>query len=182
MATVLFIKTEDLKRNTIVDGSVDVDKFIPNIKIAQEIHIQRYLGTDLYKRLQAGIVANDLTTNERILLSDYIQDTLIYYAMADYLPFAAVQVTNGGVFKHSPENSEGVSKNEIDWLAEKYRANANYYTKRLVDYLCHNTSLYPEYSTNTNNEISPTKRLNTGGWYLGDTGYDDYLKYKNLEL
>ena len=182
MATVLFIKTEDLKRNTIISGSVDVDKFISNIKVAQQIHIQRYLGTDLYKRLQDGIVANDLTASESILLSDYLQDTLIYYAMSEYLPFAAIQVTNGGVFKHTPDNAVSVDKSEIDYLTAKYKERANYYTKRLVDYLCHNASSFPEYSTNTNNEISPTKRLDTGGWYLGDTGYDDAIRYRDLEL
>ena len=46
--TALFIETGDLKRMTILDGNVDTDKFINYIKIAQEIHIQNYLGTKLY--------------------------------------------------------------------------------------------------------------------------------------
>lgn len=182
MATALFIKTEDIKRNTIMSGSVDVDKFIQYIKLAQEIHIQRYLGTDLYKRLQDGIKANDLTTVEKTLLNDYIQDTLIHYAMAEYMPFAAYQVANGGVFKHSPENSISVDKSEVDFLAEKSREHARYYADRLVKHLCNNSTLYPQYSTNTEDDIRPSRDLNTGGWYLGDTNYDDYLKYKNLEL
>ena len=181
MATVLFIKTEDIKRNTMMSGSLDVDKFVQYIKIAQEIHLQRYLGTDHYKRLQTGIVANDLTAAETTLLSDYIQDTLIHYAMAEYLPYASVQVSNGGVYKHAPENSTSVDKAEVDWLAEKSREHARYYAKRLVDYLCNNTASFPEYSTNTDNEISPSRNLNTGGWYL-DNNDDDYLKYRNLEL
>ena len=32
MATALFIKPIDIKRNTIIDGNVDVDKFIQFIK------------------------------------------------------------------------------------------------------------------------------------------------------
>ena len=51
MATALFIKPIDLKRNSIIDGSVDVDSFIGYIKIAQEIHIRNYLGTDLYNKI-----------------------------------------------------------------------------------------------------------------------------------
>jgi len=35
MATALFIKREDLVRNSILDGNVDTDKFIQFIKIAQ---------------------------------------------------------------------------------------------------------------------------------------------------
>ena len=47
MATQLFINRTDLIRNSILDGNVDSDKFIQFIKIAQEIHIQNYMGTDL---------------------------------------------------------------------------------------------------------------------------------------
>jgi hypothetical protein len=183
MATALFIKTEDIKRNTPMSGSVDVDKFIHYIKIAQEIHIQRYLGTDLYKRLQAGIVADDLSATEKGLLNDYIQSPLIYFAMVEYLPFAAINVSNGGVFKHTPENAVTVDKSEIDYLVQKHRDTAQYYAKRLVDYLCNNASDFPEYSTNTDNEINPSKKVGySGGWFLGDDNREDYLRYKNLEL
>ena len=48
MATALFISRTDLVKNSILDGNVDTDKFIQFIKIAQQIDIQNYLGTDLY--------------------------------------------------------------------------------------------------------------------------------------
>ena len=47
MATQLFINRTDLVRNSIIDGNVDTDKFIMFIKIAQEIDIQQYMGTEL---------------------------------------------------------------------------------------------------------------------------------------
>ena len=52
MATTLFVTLNDIKSNTIVSGSVDPDKIVQFVKIAQEIHIQNYLGTKLYNRLQ----------------------------------------------------------------------------------------------------------------------------------
>ena len=167
MAVALFIKTADLKKNTIINGSTDVDKFMQYIKIAQEIHIQNYLGTDLYTRLQEGIIAADLNANETILLNDYVQDALIHFAMAEYLPFSAYQVANGGVFKHNSENSVTVDKSEVDFLAQKERNFAEYYAKRLTDYLKFNQSLFPEYTTNTNNDIYPDGSVNySGGWVL----------------
>ena len=44
MATALFIKRADLIKNTAMSGSVDTDKFIQFIKIAQEIHVRNYMG------------------------------------------------------------------------------------------------------------------------------------------
>ena len=56
MATALFIKREDIVRNTIIDGNVDIDKYIQFIKIAQEIHVRNYLGSDLYNKISADII------------------------------------------------------------------------------------------------------------------------------
>jgi len=45
--TALFISRDDLVKNSILDGNVSTDKFIQFIKVAQQINIQNYLGTDL---------------------------------------------------------------------------------------------------------------------------------------
>ena len=55
MATVLFINRTDLIRNSIIDGNVDSDKYIQFIKLAQEIHIQNYLGTKMYDALTTAM-------------------------------------------------------------------------------------------------------------------------------
>ena len=50
---------------------------------------------------------------------------LIWYAQANYIPFAAYQIKNGGVYKHTSENAQTVDKNEVDFLVEKARTNAD---------------------------------------------------------
>jgi hypothetical protein len=166
MATALFIKPIDIKRNTIIDGNVDVDKFIQFIKIAQQIHVRNYLGSDLYNKISSDIIADSLTGDYLSLVNTYIQPMLIHFAMVDYLPFAAYQVKNGGVFKHSSENSETVSKNEVDYLVNKEREFAEYYTRRFIDYMANNQNLFPEYTSNTNEDINPDKDATFNGWVL----------------
>ena len=90
MATVLFINRTDLVRNSIIDGNVDTDKYIQFIKLAQEIHIQNYLGTKMYNALTAAIVAGiDAPANARwkTLLDDYVVPMLIWFSQVDYIPF-----------------------------------------------------------------------------------------------
>ena len=166
MATALFIKPIDIKRNTIIDGNVDVDKFIQFIKIAQQIHVRNYLGSDLYNKISNDIIADTLTGNYLSLVNTYIQPMLIHFAMVDYLPFAAYQVKNGGVFKHSSENSETVSKSEVDYLVNKEREFAEYYTRRFIDYMTNNQNLFPEYTSNSNEDINPDKDATFNGWVL----------------
>ena len=164
MATALFISRTDLVKNTIIDGNVDTDKFIQFIKIAQEIHITNYLGSKLYDKISADIVANTLTGDYLSLVNDYIQPMLIHFAMVEYLPFASFQIKNGGVFKHSSESSESVSKSEIEFLIQKQRDFSEYYTRRFVDYICFNSTKFPEYLNNSGSDIDPDKDVNPTNW------------------
>ena len=166
MATVLFISRTDLVKNSIIDGNVDTDKFIQFIKVAQEIEIRNYLGTKLYEKLQADIAGSGVTGNYQTLLNKYVQPMLIWYAQAEYIPYAAYQIKNGGVFKHTSENSETVSRSEVDYLVNKARNTAEYYTQRFLDYINNNSSLFPEYNQNTGGDVYPDSDGLFNGWVL----------------
>ena len=140
MATALFITPTDLKRNSLVDGNVDTDKFIQFIKIAQQIHIQNYLGTALYDRISADIIAGTLVDPYLNLVNEYIKDI--------------------------SENSESVTKNEVDTLIDKHRNFAQFYTRRFIDYMCFNNNLFPEYNANQNADMFPDTDANFVGWVL----------------
>jgi hypothetical protein len=168
MATALFIKRQDLVKNTALSGNVDTDKFIQFVKLAQEIHVRNYLGSDLYDKISNDIIADTLTGDYLTLVNDYIQDMLIHYAMAEYLPFAAYTISNGGVHKHGSENSQIADKSEIDQLIAKERDYAEYYTNRFIDYMTFNApSKFPEYYSNNNEEIYPDKdAAGFTGWVI----------------
>ncbi len=170
MATALFINRTDLVRNSIMDGNIDTDKFIQFIKLAQEIHIQNYLGTELYNKIGTLITSGDIDLSDnakyKTLLNEYVAPMLIWFAQVDYIPFAAYQIRNGGIYKHSSETSESVSKNEVDYLVEKARQNANWYSRRFIDYMAFNQSNFPEYTSNTNDDISPSQDATFNGWVL----------------
>jgi hypothetical protein len=166
MATALWIKREDLVRQTALGGNVDTDKFIQFIKIAQEIHIQNYTGTKLYDKISDDIIAGTLANPYLALVNDYLQPMLIHYAMVEYLPFAAYTIANGGVYKHTSENSTSVEKNEVDFLVEKERNIAQYYTDRFITYMSYNQATFPEYYLNNNADVFPDTDANFSSWVL----------------
>lgn len=168
MAKVLFISRNDLVKNTIIDGNVQADKLMHFIDIAQTIHIQNYLGTDLYNKIKTMIDDGSITgTIYETLLVDHVQPMLIHYAMVDFLPFAAYQIKQGGIFKHVSENAETVDKNEVDYLVEKERSLAEYYTRRFIQFMDFNQQSFPEYTSNTNDDIYPDRDEPTfQGWVL----------------
>jgi hypothetical protein len=167
MATALFINRTDLVRNTIINGDVDTDKFIQFIRISQQMHIQNYLGTALYDEISTAITANTLTTDQTALLNDYIQPMLIHFSMVDYLPFSSVELRNGGLFKHTAENGTSPTTNEVEFLVQKHRNFAEFYTRRFIDYMAFNAaSKFPKYWENQNNQMYPDMSATFTGWVL----------------
>ena len=84
MATALFISTTDLKKNSIIDGNVDIDKMLQFVKVAQQIDIQNLLGTDLYNKISADIIARQFKW--RLFdIGKYIRSANINLVCADEL-------------------------------------------------------------------------------------------------
>ena len=167
MATALFISREDLVRNTIISGTVDTDIFLPFIKLAQIQHIQNYLGTKLYDKISEDVTNGTVLPDYEFLLNEYVQPMLIHFVMVDYLPFCQYSIKNGGIFKHSSETATQPSKEEVDYLVQKHRNFAEFYTRRFIDYMTFNaSSKYPEYYTNQNEDMYPDKSASYVGWVL----------------
>lgn len=166
MAQALFVTRDDIVKYTALNGNIDTDKFIQWVKVAQDIHIQNYLGTKLYNKINDDIVANTLANPYLMLLNVYIKPMVIHWSMVEYMPFAAYTIANKGVYKHGSENSTNVEKSEVDFLVEKERSIAQNYTRRFIDYMCFNQSSFPEYNTNSNADVYPDKQADFGGWYL----------------
>jgi hypothetical protein len=167
MAEALFVTRKDIVKYTTVSGGVDTDKFIQYVKIAQNIHIQNYIGTDLYNKISTDIIAGNLGGNYQTLVENHIKPCLVHWSMVEYLPFAAYSVSNKGIFKGTSENSESVSKEEVDFLIEKERTTAQYYTDRMIEHFSFNAStLYPEYYTNNNDDVFPDKSADFTGWVI----------------
>ena len=171
MAKALFITTEDIKRYSVISGSVDPDKLIFYVEIAQDTEIQNYLGTVLLEKLQALIIAG--TVNDpanlayKTLLETYVKPMTIYWSLVQLMSFIPYTIANGGVYKHTSESSETVSKDEVDYLAEKYRDIAQYYTNNFINFMVYNQTTYPEYNANTNDDTYPdTSNADFGGWVL----------------
>jgi hypothetical protein len=70
MAEALLITRNDIVKFTALNGNVDTDNFIQWVKIAQDIDIQRVLGTQLLQKLQAEIILANKGIPTAILLFD----------------------------------------------------------------------------------------------------------------
>jgi hypothetical protein len=166
MAEALLITRDDLVRFTATNGNMDTDTFIQWIKVAQDIHIQQYTGTELLDKIKTDIVNNTLANPYLDLVETYLKPMLIHWAMVEFLPFQAYTIANKGIFKHSSENASNVDKNEVDFLIEKQRYLAQNYTERFIQYMAFSGNTFPEYYTNSNSDIYPNSDSNYMGWVI----------------
>lgn len=171
MAKALFISPAELKIKTVIDGNVDDDKLTQFIEIAQDMHVHDLLGSTLYRHLQSLITGGTINDAGNAvfltLITDYIKPVLVHFSMVEFLPWCAVEISNGGAFKGSSEQGETLSMEDIGKLLNKSRTNAEFFTRRLIDFLCDNDEDYPQYDNQTNNsDMDPNKNSGSVGWVL----------------
>jgi hypothetical protein len=147
MATnVSFVDFEYLQANSPLYSNLDPSSIDWLIPASQDKNIERLLGSSLYNKLKSDIQASG-TTTYKSLIDDYISPALVFFIASDALAFNQVSFTNKGILMKSSENSEQATEEAF----KRYKGNldnfAEYYGQRLVDHLCANKTLYPEYAT-----------------------------------
>ena len=163
MAYVLFVSEDKLKDSTAINGNVDVEFLLPYVRISQKIYVETKLGTDLYAKLEAEITAGTLAGAYKTLVDDYIGDMLVQWAFYECIPWLRFKVQNGNIYSKTSETGTALSESEASLLREEVRNTAEYYTERLVEYLCNNNSSFPEYSTSSGADVKP----DTDSYYAG---------------
>ena len=169
---ILLIGVDAVKQRSAVHANVDDKLILPEIKVAQDIEILPAIGSRLFRRLQEGIEANNLNSDERLLLDEFIADTLIWFVISALPITSSYQFYTKGAIRKSSENTEVPGFDELLRLSETYKNRAEYYRERLIRYLYANKRLYPDFlgdcSTNTGDELPPDKSGYSTSCYLWD--------------
>jgi len=135
----LFITPEEITATTIMGGNVDPDRYITNVAFVQVSVIEPLLGTELYDKITADFIADELVGNYLTLFDDFIKPITKNEAVAEYIEVSPFLVENGGTFKHSADNREQLTRQEIEILAGKYHSMAQMYIQRFNKWICKNT-------------------------------------------
>lgn len=160
----LLIDPKTISKTTILGGNVDIDKYRYCVYNVQLLVLEPLLGTELYTKILADAEANTLAGLYLDLYTKFVKPIVKNEALAEYLEVASYLVTNGGIYKHTAENSEIVDKQEAQFLAGKYHSIGQALIKRFEKWICHNT--IAEYKT-WQDEVNASKNIKTtGGWYL----------------
>jgi hypothetical protein len=165
MATTILLKENELTKNTLLGGNIDIDLYIPCIADAQRIRLEEILGETLYNKICLDFENDDLDGEYLTLYEGYIVPFLIAAAAVEYLLIGAYKVNNNGIFKAQPDNSVAVDKTEVDYLVNNMRLKSEMYRDRMFRWLA--KFHLPEYVSNSNNIVNPMRsNLICGKWWL----------------
>lgn len=180
-ANILFISEQTLKDRSLLQDNVDPKLIKPTIKMAQDMYIEPILGTGLYRELQDQIANDDLSTENKTLLDNYITDCLCWYVQAEMVMSLGFKFTNKNVLRKTSENSDVPSISELFDLEERTKNKAEWYAQRITNFLCEYNENYPLYDNPGNGVdiIHPNQTSYTAGMYLGDTK-KDYKNYSDM--
>ena len=165
MATTILLRENELTKNTLLGGNIDIDLYIPCIADAQRIRLEEILGETLYNKICLDFENDDLENEYLTLYEGYIVPFLIAAAAVEYLLIGAYKVNNNGIFKTQPDNSVAIDKTEVDYLVNNMRLKSEMYQDRMLRWLYKNN--LPEYVSSSTNIVNPMRsNLICGKWWL----------------
>lgn len=186
MAT-LFVSTSKLKRDTALGGSVDDNILRPYIKVAQDKFILPILGTELYHKLATDVQNATPLTGRYLQVMDLIQPALTFHAFAEVAYVMRLRFANNSVVQVSDDTGQAANLDDIKLVVDQAKNIAEFYTKRLSDFLCVYGTEMPEYLSNQYPDIYPNHRpyysgLNIGRSWLYERRIQSYLAAINVRL
>lgn len=174
MSKILFISESFLKQYSNVHDNVDPKYIKEGIRKAMDKYIQPALGTNLYVTIENNIETSSggmSANNYKTLVDRYIMPCMKEWALYEMRYELHYKIFNKGVVTQNSDNSTSVGIRELEEIFNKRKNDAEWYTKRLVDYLCNNSDLFPEYNNNSEDQIQSQKDNSSSGWYLGEWNY-----------
>ena len=154
MTDTLLLSWTKVKQYTDVNDSLDAALIKNAIREAQDIELQRVIGTLLYNQL-ITLVKNDTIGDSenakyKTLLDDYAQDMLLYASYYNLLEYTFIRTRNNGLLTpQGGENSATVDKTAYEMKRQSVMNKFEYYSDRLARYITEKQSDFTELSGST---------------------------------
>jgi hypothetical protein len=176
MTNILLISEDYIKTNSGLNDNIWGDYLTPAIREAQDMRLQTVLGTNLYNSILEQIDTNDLKTPYKVLLDDYIQIFLMYQTISDLVPIIGVKLANIGVVVSNDEHVQNLSQTDRELVRNYYETRADFYCRRLQQYIAEHYTDYPELTESDCNRLRENLKssTSTGLWLGGLRGQKIY--------
>ena len=148
MTKTLLVSEKYIKQHSNLDDNVWGDYLLPAIREAQNIGLQSILGSCLYnaliEKVENGLITDIENAAYKTLLDDYVQDYMMYQTITDLVPIIGVKLANLGTAVSNDVHIENLSEDERSRLKTYYQYRADFYCKRMQEFLLENKDAFNE--------------------------------------
>lgn len=184
--TPLLVTASTIKTYGVLENNVDVKLINSTTLMIQDIQLQQILGTDLYNEICDQINASTVNTYDAVsaanitLLNDYITNFLMNAVIAEGCLTFLYRFSNKGIITANSDNQFPITEAQLDRIIAKWQNQADFYAKRLSDYLDQESATYPLYynGNSDSSDINPKIPKYNTGFYLGNKRRQN--EYKKL--
>lgn len=173
MKIVRFLSVEKLKQLKPINEDVDPVTLSKIIFDVQQVKIYALLGSGLYNKLieliESGDVDEPTNSKYKELLDDYVSNALASWVYVSALPRMTFQFTDKGLQERNGNHSSAASSTALKTMVGQATTDAEFISDRVREYLCKNSTHFPEYQ-NLNGSPGTKTTFSSGGMHL------DYLQ------
>ena len=179
---VLLISEDYLKTNSNLNDNAFGKWILPAIRESQEMGLMPIIGECLYKRICEMVDNGDINKQVNVaykdLLDERIQPYLLYQTLCNIVPIINGKMANIGTVATNDEHIITLSQGELDLTQNYYRERADFYAKRLQEWVKTNETAYPELKNCGCGNMQPNldSSANSVGIWLGGTRGRVYKK------
>jgi hypothetical protein len=149
MTNVQLISEAKIRQYTDMNDNVDSKLIVNAIREAQDIELQRILGTLLYNKVIDEVANSTLSGVYKTLVDEYVQNFLLYAVYYNTLESIYLRPRNNGLLiPNGGENSDTADRSMYNVKRQSVKNKSEFYAEKLTDYLIENQNNYPELGQN----------------------------------
>ena len=172
MNNILLISEDYLKTNSNLNSNAFGKWVLPAIRESQEMGLMPIIGECLYEKVcllvENGLIGDDMYVAYKDLLDDKIQPYLLYQTLSNIVPLINSKLANIGTVATNDEHIVNLSQGESDLVQNYYRERADFYAKRLQEWVKSNSQAFPELECDCGKmEPNLHSSANSVGLFLG---------------
>ena len=131
----IMMTSTEVSTQAINDNYFDTAYFDKYILTSQRKYVKPVLGKDYYNELLTQIAGGSLTTDNTIIVDNFIKPMLAHYVVYEVYSKVHTQLTNQGAMENNTEQSNQANNFEYSQSRDFYINKADFWKKDMIEYI-----------------------------------------------
>lgn len=154
---ILLTNENFIRATTVIDTNLQSKYLLSAMRESQDVYLQQIIGKSMLDKLKELVSDGSIDDSENAAyksLLDECQLFLAYQSVANLCLTTNVKLSNGGLQQTSDENLSVLNVNDTFTIQSHFQDKADFYARRLQEYILNNKTQLPEISERRCNQMN----------------------------